>query len=629
MEMDALVEAKDLYNILHWGAGYFDINDEGNVCAYPNGHATAKGIDLYQLTQKLQEQGFSLPILVRFNDVLKNRLRDLQQAFTTAITQFEYEGQYTSVYPIKVNQQRSVVRQIINSGCERVGLEVGSKSELIAVLAFSPKRNSVVICNGYKDKEYIRLALIGQQLGHDVFIILEKLSELNIVLKQSNELGVIPNLGLRVRLATKGKGQWQDTGGEKSKFGLSPNQILLVIEQLRQIDKLNLLRLLHFHIGSQIANITDIQKGLGEVARYFSELVSMGVPIDTIDVGGGLGVDYAGTHSREAGSMNYSLQEYANNIIYTLLNICDEHQIPHPNIITESGRAMTAHHAVLITNVIGVERTVPTQEITPITDDDHIVLYQLWETWQSVSPRTALEDYHDACFWFQEGHGLFIHGMLDLKDWARVEKFYFAICGKVRDNLRPGVRSHRAILDELNDKLADKFFVNFSLFQSLPDAWAIDQVFPIMPLHGLNQPLTQRAVIQDITCDSDGRVDKYVDNEGLETSLALLPYDPNKPYYLGIFLVGAYQEILGDMHNLFGDTHSINVITNEQGGYELVDSMHGDTVADMLKYVRFDPEEILKSYRKQFDNAHLSEELRQQFEQDIVAGLSGYTYLED
>lgn len=627
----SIQQSREIYNIAQWSDGYFDINEDGRLQAYPDGERNRPSIDFIKLTEAIRKAGLSFPILVRFNDILRQRFQTLNNAFAKAIKDHEYGGDFTAVYPIKVNQQRHVVEEILhnNNRCN-VGLEAGSKPELLAVLGLSSNPNSVIVCNGYKDREYIRLALIGQKLGHRVYLILEKMSELDLILEEAEKMNIKPMIGVRIRLASIGAGKWQNTNGEKSKFGFSAAQVLHIVEKLKAHDALSTLQVLHFMLGSQIANIGDIQRGMRECARYYAALSQLGVPINTIDVGGGLAVDYEGTHTRAYCSMNYTIQEYANNIVYTLAEICQEHKLPHPNIITESGRAMTAHHAVLITNVIAVEHAAANIEDmhAPIPQAPQI-LRDLWEGYQNLSERTALEAYHDACYWLQEAHTMFTHGILNLDSRAQAEKIYFATCLKVRDYLKHSVRSHREVLDELNEKLADKIFCNFSLFQSLPDAWAIDQVFPIIPLQDLDKPLSCRGILQDITCDSDGRVDLYVSEQGLDSTLPLPAYDPNKPYLLGIFLVGAYQEILGDLHNLFGDTNSVHVELTPDGNYRIQQPMEGDTVDSALRYVHFEVQDLMLSYTQQLVRAGFSREEQQLYLAELSSGLRGYTYFED
>lgn len=628
MNSSIISQNRALYNITHWSDGFFDINEQGRVVGYPNRQVPGEsGIDLVDLVEKtVRETGLCLPILVRFSDILKQRIHALQHAFSQAKREYQYRGEYRGVYPVKVNQQRWVIEEIIRHG--GTGLEAGSKPELMAIIGLSAP-GSLIVCNGYKDREYVRLALIGQRLGHDVYIILEKVSELDLVLSEARTMGITPKLGIRVRLATVGAGRWERSGGEKSKFGFSASQVLQIVERLRALHQLDRLQVLHFHLGSQVANIADIQRAMHECARHYSELRALGVPIDIVDVGGGLAVDYEGTRSRSYFSMNYSIQEYANNIVYTLEETCRAEKLPHPQIITEAGRATVAHHALLITNVIGIERTLPNMPIKPVGPQESLVLRELWDGYVNISARSALEVYHDACHWMGEVYGMYNHGVVTLAERAWAEQIYLATCFKVRDLLKHSVKAHREALDELNEKLADKYFCNFSLFQSLPDAWAIDQAFPIMPLSGLNEKATCRGVLQDITCDSDGRVDDYIDGEGIETTLPLLPYDPEQPYLLGIFLVGAYQEILGDLHNLFGDTHSVHVELRPGGGYDLTHPVQGDRVSDVLRYVQVSSQELLLAYKKKFDEAQLAESDAETYLNILTESLDGYTYLED
>ncbi|MCK5092113.1 MAG: biosynthetic arginine decarboxylase, partial [Gammaproteobacteria bacterium] len=520
------------------------------------------------------------------------------------------------------------VEEIISSGGDCVGLEAGSKPELMAVLALS-QLNGVIVCNGYKDREYIRMALIGLQLGHRVYIVIEKLSELELVIREAHDMGVRPLLGMRMRLTSIGAGKWQNTGGKKSKFGLSSQQVLSMVQWLESEDMTDCLQLLHFHMGSQIPNIQDIQHGMREAARYYTELVHMGIPIQCVDVGGGLGVDYEGTRSRSFCSMNYSVQEYARNIVQTLAESCNENEVPCPDIFSESGRALTAHHAALITNVIDIEQ-VPNGPLQQIPDDDDpAILNDLWDGLENLDQRSALESYHDAVSWLEEAQGMYVHGVLDLQQRACAEQLYFETCRRVRPLLQPGNRAHREVLDELNETLADKYFCNFSLFQSMPDVWAIQQIFPIVPLHRLNEEPTRRAIVQDITCDSDGRIDQYVDMEGVETTLPVHALETDAPYLLGVFMVGAYQEILGDMHNLFGDTDSVNVELLPDGSFQLSQVEQGDTVDDVLEYVHISADDLLQTYQQKVADSGLSENIQSTYLEELEAGLRGYTYLED
>ncbi len=621
--------ARDTYNIAHWSNGYFDIDARGELLCRPDPRQPLSSVSLPRLAREFAAHRLTLPVLVRFSGILGHRVGELCEAFDGAMRRDDYRGRYTAVYPIKVNQQKSVVDALLAHGGERLGLEAGSKPELLAVLARS-RRDGIVVCNGYKDREFIRLALIGKQLGMRVHIVVEKLSELELVLAEARALGTAPLLGVRVRLASLGAGKWQNTGGEKSKFGLSAAEVLKVIERLRADNLLDSLQMMHFHMGSQIANIQHVQAGMKEAARYYAELRKLGAKVTVVNVGGGLGVDYEGTRSRSFCSMNYSVQEYAHNIVHALWEVCTRQQLPHPDIVSESGRALTAHHAVLITNVLDVEHPPAAEPPPPPEAGEPQVILDLWKGLRDIAARPPLEVYHDAAHWLNEAQTMFHHGVLTLGERARAESIYFATCRAVRARLQSGTRAHREALDELNEKLADKYFCNFSLFQSMPDHWAIDQVFPVLPLARLDEEPARRAVLQDITCDSDGRVGLYVDGAGIETSLPLHAPKDGEPYYLGIFLVGAYQEILGDMHNLFGDTDSVHVEATADGGYRLSQALRGDTVDSVLRFVHFAPEELLAAYRDKVGAADwLSPPERETCLNELAAGLEGYTYLED
>lgn len=600
------------------------------MVAYPRrNRQQINPINLNELVANLNKGGLSTPILLRFPDILHARIESLSQAFAQAKQDTNFSGNYTAIYPIKVNQQRLVVSEIAKHKKNPIGLEAGSKSELLAVIGVAKKPGTIIVCNGYKDMEYIRLALIAQSLGHDVYLVLEKYSELERILQQAREMNVIPRLGVRIRALTVSAGKWQDTSGVKSKFGLSATQLLRVIDRLKRENCLHMLQLLHFHFGSQIANIIDIQNGMQECARYYAELHRKGVPIKIVDVGGGLGVDYDGTHTRRFSSVNYNVQEYANNIVYTLSEICITHHLPHPDIFSESGRAITAHHAVLVTNVADYESThLPSIDHFSNETGDPIV-NNLLNGIKNLTPRNALEAYHDAAYWMQEAHSKYLLNVIDLDERARIEQLYLITCWRVRELLKPEIRAHREIFDDLNDKLADKFILNFSLFQSLPDAWAIDHIFPILPLTRLSEAPSRRVVLQDMTCDSDGRIDYYLDGQGIESTLPLPPYDADNPYLVAIFLVGAYQEILGDMHNLFGDTASANIVLAPDGNYEITDIKEGDLVKDVLRYVSFDKKALLQSYRKQMAQSSIPTQDAERYLDELTTGLDGYTYLEE
>ncbi len=622
------------YNVHYWSQGFYGINDHGEVYVSPR-NGDNSSVALSSIVNQLEQRGLNLPILIRFPQILHQRVHNICDAFNQAIAESNYPKDYLLVYPIKVNQQKEVVDEILASQAEletkQLGLEAGSKPELLAVLAMAQHASSVIVCNGYKDREYIRLALMGEKLGHKVFIVLEKMSELEMVLTEARKLDVVPRLGIRIRLASQGAGKWQSSGGEKSKFGLSAAQVLTVVSRLKNEGLLDSLQLVHFHLGSQMANIRDVRNGVAESARFYCELRELGANLVYFDVGGGLAVDYDGTRSQSSNSMNYGLLEYARNIVNTVSDMCKLYQQPKPTIISESGRSITAHHAVLITNVIGAETYTP-EEISPPEQDAPQLMQNLWHSWQQLTENTdaraLIELYNDVQSDLAEAHSQFATGVISLVQRAWMEQLVLRIYYELNQRLNSKNRFHRPILDELQERLADKLFVNFSLFQSLPDAWGIGQVFPVLPLSDLAQVEDRRAVLLDITCDSDGAVDQYVDGQGIETTLPIPQWHKDKQYLLGFFLVGAYQEILGDMHNLFGDTHSVVVNIGDDGEAEIVSINEGDTVEDMMRYVHIDVEAIRSNYRQLVaDRVAPSEQdtLLAELEQ----GLSGYTYLED
>lgn len=624
--------ARATYSIDNWSDGYFDINARGelDVAAHPGNVR----VGLPQVIEAARAAGLRLPLLIRFPDILQDRVSKLCSAFAAGMDKLGYDAEYNAVYPIKVNQQRRVVEQIYGtpSGHPRcgVGLEAGSKPELMAVLALS-RPNSVVVCNGYKDREFVRLALIGEKMGRRVYIVVEKMSELALVLKEAAALNVKPRIGLRARLSSIGKGNWQNTGGEKSKFGLSASQILEVLDTLRSSNNLDRLQLLHFHLGSQISNIRDIQRGMKEAARYYSALRQAGAAVDIVDVGGGLGVDYEGTRSRSFCSINYSMEEYAYNILLALQEVSQQDGLPLPNVISESGRALTAHHAVLVSNVIGMESPAARKPDEP-TANDPVVLQELARCYHQIEEgakgRSLTELYHEVVYRLGEAQDMYTHGVLTLEQKAQAEQIYGAACQALRHRLEASSRVHQDIIDELNEKLAAKIFLNFSLFQSIPDAWGIDQVFPVLPISGLDRPLERRGIVQDITCDSDGRIDKYVDSGDLATSLPMPAYGDDEPVNMAIFMVGAYQEILGDMHNLFGDTDAVDVMLDGKGGFKLANTLKGDTVDHILRYVEYDPMLLQQQIHEQLLMTGLSKEQQNEFLGELREGLVGYTYLE-
>jgi len=617
-------QARAQYAIAHWGEGYFDVDSVGRLSVRPRG-AEGPELALPAIVDDACARGSRLPLLVRFADILTHRLSRLQGAFAQAMHECEYAGGYTAVYPVKVNQQKGVAGELARVGDEGFGLEAGSKPELMAVLALA-KPNSIVICNGYKDREYLRLALIGRKLGLRVFIVIEKPAELKPALEEARGLGVEPLFGVRMRLTSLGAGKWQNTGGEKSKFGLTPRQLLTLIDDLKTVGLTKSLQLLHIFMGSQISNVRDIAAGMREATRYFVELCKMGMPIGYVDVGGGLGVDYEGTRSRSACSINYGLDQYASTVVQPLAEACAEHGLKAPHVISETGRAMVAHHAVLVVNVSDIERA-PEGAVPSLEADEPAVLRRLREIHGEIGQRAVIELYHEAQHQWSEGHSLFALGQLALRERARLDDLYYAIVNALRLRLKPEERSHRQALDELNEKLVDKYFVNFSIFESIPDSWAIDQIFPIVPITGLDRAPDRRGVIADLTCDSDGRIDAYVDADGVDVSLPLHGPIAGESYRLGIFLVGAYQEALGDIHNLFGDTDAVNVRVARDGGYEFSHLRRGDTTDVMLDYVGYDLKALRAAYAEKIGTAKLSASEADTVGKALEAGLTGYTYL--
>ena len=621
----SLDQARKTYSIPHWAEGYFDVDAAGRVVVSPRG-TQGPSVPLPQIVDEARANGARLPLLVRFPDILGDRLGKLQAAFAQAQAEWDYTGGYTAVYPIKVNQHRGVAGTLASHHGEGFGLEAGSKPELMAVLALS-RPGGLIVCNGYKDREYIRLALIGRKLGLQTFIVIEKPSELALVIEESRALGVKPGLGVRMRLATLGAGKWQNSGGDKAKFGLSPRQVLDLWKSLRDNGLQDTLGLLHFHMGSQISNVRDIANGMREATRYFVELSKLGATISHVDVGGGLGIDYEGTRSRSYCSINYGLNQYASNIVQPLAEACEQNDLPPPRIVTECGRAMTAHHAVLIANVSEVEQA-PEGRVPPAHDDEPAVIRHLREIHDELDTRPAVELFHDAQHHHSEGLSLYALGQMDLTHRARIDDLFYAIANAVRARLSSDERNHRDLLDELNERLVDKYFVNFSVFESIPDVWAIDQVFPILPIERLDEAPTRRGVIADMTCDSDGMVKTYVENEGLDSSLPLHALNHGESYRLGFFLVGAYQEILGDIHNLFGDTDTVEV-RREGDGFAISQQRRGDTTDVMLDYVGYALSDLRAAYAERVSKANLPAEESKRLADALEAGLTGYTYLSD
>jgi arginine decarboxylase len=621
-------DSRDLYNVDGWGIGYFSINEHGHLAVHPT-REEGRSLDLYELAMDLEAQGVGLPLLLRFSDILRTRIEMLQQRFHSAIADFDYTGKYTTVYPIKVNQQRHVVEEILEYGRKYgAGLEVGSKPELQAVLALSERADHIIVCNGYKDEEYVRLALMGQKLGHEVLIVIEKIGEVDTILKVADEMGVNPTAGIRIKLSTTGAGRWSETAGEKSKFGLNAAQLVRVVDRLKSVGRTDILRMIHFHLGSQIPEIRNIKAAMTEVARYYVEMRQIGVDIEYVDVGGGLGVDYEGTRSAAAASVNYSIQEYANDIVYSIAEACREADLPMPHIISESGRALTAHHALLLINVIDLE-TQSSDPPAELPEDVHPLVHDLFITLGDIEERSLREVYHDALFAKEQVQSHFHSGVLSLRERALAERLQNAIMNRVAELAARDEEEYEDILPEIGALLTDRYFCNFSLFQSLPDSWAIDQLFPIMPVHRLNEEPTRRGTLQDVTCDSDGKIDRFVGWRRPKPNLELHTLRPEEPYILGIFLTGAYQEILGDLHNLFGDTNAVHIKLTD-GGYEIEDLVHGDTITEVLNYVQFNAQDLITTFRRKVQNAsQLARTEANAFIADYIAGLNGYTYLED
>ncbi len=622
-----VADAEKLYNMAGWGLGYFRVNEEGHVTVHPD-RAPEHGIDLYQIATDLNAQGVGLPLLLRFSDILQSRIAELADRFSGAIEEFGYEGSYTTVYPIKVNQQRHVVQEIVEFGTPHgVGLECGSKPELMAVLGLHESTSHLVICNGYKDEEFMRLALIGQQLGHRVIIVLEQLTELDVLLKVAAEMGVEPTVGVRIKLATEGSGRWAKSGGEKSKFGLSAVELVRLLDILTAAGKQHLLKLVHFHLGSQITDIRFVKAGLAEVGRYYVELRKMGFDITHVDVGGGLGVDYDGSHSTRPASMNYTMREYANDVVYTIGGICRDEEVPMPHLISESGRAITAHHSLLLINVIDCESQFAPRPVT-LGEDAQQLLLDMQENLDSLTHDRVEEAFHDALFAKERAQEYFATGVYTLRERADAEQLYITTLNALAAAIGDDRASYPEIAAHLETTLVDRYFCNFSIFQSVPDNWAIDQLFPIMPIHRLGEMPERRGTIQDVTCDSDGVIDRFTGGRKGKPSLELHPWREGEPYILGIFLTGAYQEILGDLHNLFGDTNAVHVRLKEHG-YEITDLVHGDTVTEVLTYVQFHASDLLATFRRKVARAStLKRQEANAYIADYVAGLEGYTYLE-
>lgn len=624
-------QSAELYNVDNWGKDFFSINQKGNVQVHPVGPDSAK-IDLQELVEELQERGIGLPILVRFSDILKQRLLQLNESFQSAIQETGYKGQYRGVYPIKVNQQRHVVEELVQFGNSfNFGLEAGSKPELFAVLALLENPEALVVCNGYKDEEFLEMVMLATKMGKTIIPVIEKFSELESIIKLSQRLGIRQPIGVRARLATKGSGRWEASGGDRSKFGLTVAEILKVQQLLKENGMLDMLQLVHFHLGSQITNIRSIRTAMAEAGRIFVGLYNLGCQLRYIDVGGGLAVDYDGSKSNFSSSTNYSLHEYALGVVTAIKEACDDSNVPHPYIVSESGRALTAHQSVLIFNVLGVTDYSGDGIPAVLPDvEDPTSLQALLKVFSDVTRKNVQESYHDALHYRDEVLSLFNLGYVSLEGRAAAENIFWAICQKLLKTIRE-MDYVPEELEGLEKALADTYICNFSAFQSVPDFWAVQQLFPIVPIHRLNECPTRRGILADLTCDSDGKIDHFIDLKDVKDVLELHEMNEN-PYHVGVFLVGAYQETLGDLHNLFGDTNAVHVSIEPDGGYRVDHVVNGDTVSEVLRYVQYSSEVLLSNFRRMVESSVRQGRLNLQEARNFVRryeeGLSGYTYME-
>ncbi|MDY0098842.1 MAG: biosynthetic arginine decarboxylase [Bacteroidales bacterium] len=623
-------DSAELYNINGWGINYFSINQKGNVEVKPLRDCAS--VDLKELLDELILSDVSTPVLVRFPDILDDRIVNISDCFRSAAEEYGYKAQNFIIYPIKVNQMRPVVEEIVSHGKKfNIGLEAGSKPELHAVIAINTDPESLIICNGYRDEDYIELALLAQKMGKRIFLVIEKLNELKLVTTIAKRLKVVPNIGIRVKLASIGSGKWEDSGGDISKFGLTSSELLEAIDYLERNRMKDCLRLIHFHIGSQVTKIRRIKVALREASQFYVQIRKMGFNIEFVDIGGGLGVDYDGTGSSNSeSSVNYTIQEYVNDSISTFVDASDKNNIPHPNIITESGRSLTAHHSVLIFEVLETTTLPSWDEEEEIEESDHELVKELFLLWDNVNQPRMLETWHDAQQIREEALDRFSLGLIDLKTRAQVERLFWSIARRVYSL----TKTTKHVPDELRQItriLSDKYFCNFSLFQSLPDAWAIDQIFPIMPIHKLNEEPSRTATIQDMTCDSDGKIDNFISTKNSPYHLPLHPLKGKEPYYIGVFLVGAYQEILGDLHNLFGDTNAVHISVDEDG-YKIDQVIDGETVAEVLDYVQYNSKKMVRTVETwvttSVKTGTITVEEGKEFLSNYRSGLYGYTYLE-
>jgi arginine decarboxylase len=623
-------EAALLYNVAGWSSGYFAINDAGHVEATPSG-PEGERVDLYDLVLDLQRRGLDLPLLIRFTDILDSRIRTLFGSFELAIREYGYQGRYRGVYPIKVNQQHQVVEELVRFGRPHgLGLEAGSKPELLVGLALLDNPDALLVLNGYKDAEYMETALLSQRLGRYPIIVIDRYRELELLLQASRRLGIRPHIGVRAKLSTRGAGKWMESTGDRSKFGLTSTEIVMLVDRLREAQMLDCLEMVHFHIGSQISSVRAIKDAMREACRVYVELAKAGAGLRFFDAGGGLGVDYDGSSTNWPSSTNYTLQEYANDVVAAIQEACESSSLPHPDILTESGRALVAHHSVLVFNILDVNEVLDGHSPPVVEEHEPAVIHSLVETWRSVSRKNFQEAYHDALQLKEEATNLFNVGLLDLRGRARVELLFRGCCEAILKIIRE-LDYVPDDLEGLEKGLADTYYGNFSVFQSAPDHWAVKQLFPIMPLHRLNERPTRRGVIADLTCDSDGKMDQFIDLRDVKNSLELHPFDGSF-YCLGVFLVGAYQEILGDLHNLFGDTNAVHVAL-DSNGYRIDHVVEGDSVTEVLGYVQYSKEHLIQRVRQASEEALrrglLTLEESALLIRRYAEGLEGYTYLEE
>ena len=623
-------DSSELYNINGWGIGYFSINEKGNVEVSPKRKDV--NVDLRELVDELQLRDVNTPVLVRFPDILDSRIEKMAKCFSIASEEYDYKGKNFIVYPIKVNQMRPIVEEIVSHGKRyNIGLEAGSKPELHAVIAINTDPNSLIICNGYKDEDYIELALLAQKMGKRIYLVVEKLNELKLITKIAKRLKVKPNIGIRIKLASSGSGKWAESGGDGSKFGLTSSDLLDAIHFLEKNKMKSCLKLVHFHIGSQITKIRRIKIALREASQFYAQLSLHGFDIEFVDIGGGLGVDYDGTRSAYSeSSVNYSIQEYVNDSVSNFVDICEKNNIPHPNIITESGRSLTAHHSVLIFEVMA-STSLPEwdDDVEPLSDD-HELVKELYDIWDNLNQPKMLEAWHDAQQIREEALDRFSLGFLDLRTRAQVERLFWSIAREIH-SITASSKHIPEELRYLSKLLADKYFCNFSLFQSLPDSWAIDQIFPIMPIQRLDEKPDRGATLQDITCDSDGKIDNFISTRNISHYLPVHSLKSNDSYYIGVFLVGAYQEILGDMHNLFGDTNAVHVSVGDKG-YQIEKIIDGETVAEVLDYVQYNSKKLVRTVETWVTSSvkagNITAQEGKEFLSNYRSGLYGYTYLE-